>query len=139
MEALWIIIFIVFVLLRAFSKIPNLKEKMPKDWENTGIPPILRDMEFPWDEHPRRPGDVRKQPGQKQRPAAPKTPPVKEPGRPVKPEVVRDMQGAEVRQQDACREPHWFPPVDSRSVINGIIFTELLQPPRCKRPRHRKL
>jgi len=149
-EALWVFIFIVFVLLRVFSRIPDLKDKIPKDWEKTGIPPILKDMGFPWDNTapgrtaPGKPGGASEKPAPKRRTITEKAPVAKVPGQtkleaPATTVEFPEAPPAKVSPPDGCGEQHGLPLTDCQAVLNGIIFSELLQPPKCKRPGCRKL
>lgn len=167
MEALWVIIFIVFILVRVFNNIPGMSDKRPRDWEKKfpgdweeRLPPILRDMGFPWD------GNGNPERGRGQVPgSAPGPAPRSAPGpekRAVKRPISTEQSGRDTgrREPPALREEkagisaavtaddtgityidgrdcelQQHPLFGCQAVVNGIIFSELLQPPKCKRRR----
>jgi hypothetical protein len=56
--------------------------------------------------------------------------------RPVEPNYVPKEEPAPVLAAAAEARP-WDGQLDQAAVVNGIIFAEIIQPPRCKRPfRH---
>lgn len=142
MEAIGIIIFIVFMLLRVFSKLPEIKQKLPRGWEQE-FPPIFRDIGFPWGEQ-NMPGQVedRPTPVRNTGPTYELAAETQQPAR-----VWALSQDIEHQESEAPRETVIDSPaadaftlqseqgllLDEQAVLNGIIFSEILSPPKSKR------
>lgn len=142
MEAIWIIFVIIAVIMRIL-KAGDFKGKLPEDWGDNKIPPIFKDWEFPWEDEP----EPDKEPPRQQ--------PVRM-GNEVskqKEQVTGGFSGdtninvsaAEtqhesayaVTEQDSKSADTDFvshPLLNTDTIINGIIMSELLQPPKSKRP-----
>lgn len=140
MEALWVIIAVAVVFFKVFGKLNDMKEKTPGEWKNkiprewreTGLPPILREMGFPWDEPEEE---------------APKAQSEKLAEWQLdEMEAVQEVPAAAPKPVTAAPKAAALGPdeqgyslqvMDKQLVLNGIIFSELLQPPLSKRGRRR--
>lgn len=132
MESLWGVIFVIFVLLRLFNKMPELKEKLPKDWGDKKLPPIFEEMGFPWDEDETvepQPLEVAKKKAKTDKKIV-ETKGRKQ-GRPEKyaPADNRPSVFADNNDEDL----NWFPELNQEAVVHGIIISELLRPPKALR------
>ena len=140
METIWVIIIVAAVLFKVFGKINDLKgnipgerrNKVPGEWRKIELPPIFRELGFPWED-------------------SEEEAPMAQPQKPAK----RQLDGMEAVQEipAAIPEPITAAPqaaalgpdelgyslqvMDKQQVLNGIIFSELLQPPLSKRGRRR--
>jgi len=140
MEGLWLVIFILFIVFKMLGKIPNMKGKLPEETRNklpraiksrlprdlqTGIPPIIKEMGFPWEFW------------EEVEPDTPEKPPVSIAEQPVKvtpalPEVP--VPTAPMPEKATVTQPMeaYAMAFEGDTLINGIIFSEILKPPRCK-------
>lgn len=127
------------MLFKAFKKISEVKTNLPKDWQGEELPPVFREVLFPWEMDDDESEDPRSVPITRQEPERPAPPP--EPtwaekigmGK-TKTSVKRaDLQsGGKVKQEQSV-PGEFLPLMDSYNIVNGIIMSELLQPPKCKR------
>lgn len=139
MDALGLIIFIIFVLFKALGKIPDIKDKLPKDWENK-FPKDWQEnwpqeWQFPWndDDDDAVEADAAKPEGHEPRREI-GLEQTKESYEPVHFEGTppeQEQRGAEVAATKKELTPH--PIINSQSLLNGIIMSEVLQPPKCRR------
>jgi hypothetical protein len=178
LDALWIVIFIGYVLFKFIGKrLPDMREKIPREWEDKmprdwdGLPPVLKEL-FPWEEE----GETGKKvsPKRSVRPGRPartgqaantrqEGPPMRREGPPPRREGPPPRrEGPPLRQEGPPpREARGhnttipapgiehggaecgyssegiMPLFDRGAIINGVIFSELLQPPKCRRRNRR--
>lgn len=142
MDAIWIIIVIIAVIMRVL-KVEDFKGKLPKDWGDKKIPPIFKDWEFPWDDEPepdeelphnqpvRMQNEVSKQDEQVTGGFSGKSNINVSPGE-AQYETAYNVEEPNSNIADTAFGRH--PLLNTDTVINGIIMSELLQPPKSKRP-----
>ena len=134
MESLWVIIIVAALFFKIFGKLNNLKEKTPGEWKNkiprewreTGLPPILQEMGFPWDEPEEEAPKAQSQKlAEWQLDEVEAEVPKPVPAAPKAAAFGQDEQGYSLQV------------MDRQLLLNGIIFSELLQPPLSKRGRRK--
>lgn len=148
MEAIWMIIFIAALIFQAISKISGSKGKLPRQWEPVKLPgqgqtkepkkwddgmfpPVLKDWEFPWDDSQWDEVSSKEQSSQNKKPEPKKR---KEVTASSKTLTDRGLNRENVNQRDNTEyRPELS--LNSGDVLNGLIISELLQPPKCKRKR----
>lgn len=128
MDAIWIIIVIIAVIMR-FLKIEDFKGKLPEDWGDKKIPPIFKDWEFPWDDEPELDEEI-----PKKRPVRMQNEVLEQGGSPGENQsaTAYDVKEPHLESTDTAFGGH--PLLTSDTIITGIIMSELLQPPKSKRP-----
>lgn len=158
MELLWVIIIVAAIFFRIFGKLTDLKEKIPgewkdkvpREWRDTGLPPVFREMGFPWDEEQEEdPAMVE----EKAEPAGRNAAGAGAHTMAGEPRKLAEWQLDEIGEEvpAAAPEPpanvpqtavagqgqagYNLPVMDKQVLLNGIIFSEVLQPPRYKRGR----
>lgn len=127
MEGIWILIFVVVMIFKAFKKITEVKTNLPKDWQDKELPPVFREVPFPWEmtEESEEPEGESFEPMNTtwaEKIEMGKNPPKK---------AVPESGGKVKQEQSSAGE--FLPLMDSNNIVNGIIMSELLQPPKCKR------
>lgn len=142
MDAIWIIIVIIAVIMK-FLKVEDFKGKLPEDWEDKKIPPVLKDWGFPWDDEPEPDEELpQKQPVRikgalSQREEQVTTGADGDSGMNVNPgetqyERAEDLIKPNLKNMETSFAAH--PLLNTDTVISGLIMSELLQPPKSKRP-----
>lgn len=133
MEGIWIIIFILVMIFKAFKKISEVKANLPKDWQSEGPPPVFREMPFPWEMD--EPEEENLDPITVQEPEQPVPRRETTMTEFVMGKTLVEKVGIKPRgkvEQEQSVTGALMPLMDSDNIVNGIIMAELLQPPKCK-------
>ncbi|PKM47834.1 MAG: hypothetical protein CVV03_01245 [Firmicutes bacterium HGW-Firmicutes-8] len=136
--SIWVIIFVLAILFRAFRKFSDVKGNLPRDWEGEQLPPILREMVFPWDltedSEEASPGPITGKAPEERIPGLDETPAAETgPGITLGETLDQALVRAVNQEQNVPGE--LLPLFDSYNIINGIIVAELLHPPKCRQRR----
>lgn len=133
MEGIWIIIFIIAMLFQIFKKIGEVKTDLPKGRQGQELPPIFSEGPLPWEMD--EPEDEGLGPLARQETERPDS--ARETAWADKLEMGKNERtvpqsgGKEKEEQTVTGE--FLPLMDSYNIVNGIIMSELLQPPKSKR------
>ncbi len=124
------------MIYRAYQKAIGVKKDAQQDWEDEEMMPEERKVFYPWEDTSY--AWTSEPAGKKVREFIPRAPEDSE----TLAKSIEQRQADQLPQKPPAKmvpvqnEPGQFlPQLDSHNLINGIILSELLQPPKCKRPR----
>lgn len=155
MEGLWIIIIIVALVYRALSKVGEIsgemKNRLPEG-EDKRYPPVIKDWGFPWEEDDEwgGEGEYYTEPREKRVQSSQNTAgnaSVESPRENATgiPDEITEAGSKEsamelpayLQQENGVAGIEKQPLLDYAGLINGLILSELLQPPKSRRLRRR--
>ncbi len=145
MEGLWIIIVIVVLVFRVLNKAGEItgemKERLPEVLGEKQLPTVFKDWGFPWEEDDE--GDGENRWGEYAKAPEKGVDSLRNTvNNTVIENPMEDQTGiilaantqtrTELQPEKEAGLPN-HPLLDSESIVNGIILSELLQPPKAKR------